>query len=371
MSTSPRPVAAPPRQPSAAGRRLITLWPLLIVGLLILLPHLIGWLSGDSPFGVNGRPVGQSIYWQGVLIETLILAILAMSYNLLFGFTGIVSFGFALFFGCGGYALGLCLTQFGLNGTAGLLIGIGGGLLICALLGLLIGLVSLRISGVYFTMFTLAVAEMASIFFSRWPVTGGEDGFPISVPDWLNPTGHRLFYYYLVLFLFAATFWWVRRLIHAPFGAVLLAIRENEARAQAIGYRTLTFKLLAMMAAGALAGLAGILQVIYNKKVDPGSLGLDYTINPLLMTIIGGMGTFSGPVIGAVVLHLSDRLFRNAVLTVGQTVIAIGSQWSLILGLGFIAAVLLFPQGIVGTWQRWRDRRSAAESTDRARSAQP
>ncbi len=330
------------------------LLPVGLLGLLILLPHLIGWLTGDSPFGVNGRPVGQSVYWQGILIETFILAILAMSYNLLFGFTGIISFGHALFFGIGGYVLGLCLNKFGFSDVTGLIIGVIIGLAVCALLGLFVGLVSLRLSGVYFAMFTLAVAEMASIFFSRWSVTGAEDGFTINVPDWLNATGNRLSYYYLILILFIGTFLWVRRLIKAPFGAVLLAIRENEPRAQAIGYRTLTFKLLAMMFAGALAGLAGILQVIYNKKVDPGSLGLDYTINPLLMTIIGGLGTFSGPVIGAVALHLSDRLFRNASITVGQTVIAIGSQWTLILGIAFIAAVMLFPQGVAGTWQRWR-----------------
>ncbi|MHB8750187.1 MAG: branched-chain amino acid ABC transporter permease, partial [Aggregatilineales bacterium] len=292
-------------------------WYGAIVGVLILLPHIIGWLTGDSPFGVNGRPVGRSIYWQGVLIETFILAILAMSYNLLFGFTGIVSFGHALFFGMGGYALGLCLGKIGLSDSIGLLVGIVAGLATCAVLGLVVGLVSLRLSGVYFAMFTLAVAEMASIFFSRWSVTGAEDGFTINLPDWLNPSGNRLGYYYLILALFVGVFVLIRRLIGAPFGSVLLAIRENESRAQAIGYHTLTFKLLAMMLAGTLAGLAGILQVIYNKKVDPGSLGIDYTINPLLMTIIGGLGTFTGPVIGAAALHLSDRLFRDANITIG------------------------------------------------------
>jgi branched-chain amino acid transport system permease protein len=351
MTTSSTPSANNPISPV---RWRSALWPIAIVAVLIVLPHLIGWLTGDSPFGVNGRPVGQSVYWQGILIETLILAILAMSYNLLFGFTGIVSFGHALFFGIGGYVLGLSLNKFGFSDVTGLIVGIVAGLAVCAVIGLIIGLVSLRVSGVYFAMFTLAVAEMASIFFSRWSVTGAEDGFTITVPDWLNATGNRLTYYYLILILFIGTFLWVRRLIKAPFGAVLLAIRENEPRAQAIGYRTLTFKLMAMMFAGGLAGLAGILQVIYNKKVDPGSLGLDYTVNPLLMTIIGGMGTFSGPVIGAIALHLSDRLFRNASFTIGQTVIAIGSQWTLILGIAFIAVVMLFPQGIAGTWQHWR-----------------
>lgn len=345
-------IVAPIISPQRRGRSLV--WYVAILCMLIALPFIIGWLTGDSPFGVNGRPVGRSVYWQGVLIETFILAILAMSYNLLFGFTGIISFGHALFFGMGGYILGLILSKIGLSDSAGLIVGIVVGLITCGVLGLLVGLVSLRLSGVYFAMFTLAVAEMASIFFSRWSITGAEDGFTITLPDWLNPTGNRLGYYYLILALFVGVFVLIRRLIGAPLGSVLMAIRENEARAQAVGYRTLTFKLLAMVIAGVIAGLAGILQVLYNKHVDPGSLGIDYTINPLLMTIIGGLGTFSGPVIGAAALHLSDRLFRDANITIGQVVIAIGSQWTLILGIAFILAVILFPQGVAGTWQSWR-----------------
>src|SRR4051794_4417970 len=161
-----------------------------IVAALILFPFVVGWLTGDSPYGLNGRPVGRSIYWQGMLIETFILAILAISYNLLFGFTGVISFGHALFFGLGSYILGICTDKIGLDGTGGLLLGIITALAICGGLGLLIGLVSLRLRGVYFAMFTLAVAEMFAIFFSRFPATGAEDGFTISLPDWLNPVGN-------------------------------------------------------------------------------------------------------------------------------------------------------------------------------------
>ncbi len=209
---------------------------------------------------------------------------------------------------------------------------------------------SLRLRGIYFAMFTLAVAEMFAIFFSRLPATGAEDGFTISLPDWLNPVGNRLAYYYIALALFILTYVLVQRLIGSPFGAVLLAIRENEQRAQAIGFNTLTFKLLAIMLAGMLAALAGILQVIYNRKVDPGSLGISYTVDPLLMTIIGGVGTFSGPVIGAAGLHLSDRLLRDAVITVGGVTINIGASWTLILGIAFIVVVIVFPQGVSQLW---------------------
>jgi len=330
---------------------------LIVLVALILFPYLVGWLTGDSPYGLNGRPIGSSVYWQGLLIETFILAILAVSYNLLFGFTGVVSFGHALFFGLGSYILGIGTEKIGLTGTVGLVISLIAALAICGGLGLLIGLVSLRLRGIYFAMFTLAVAEMFAIFFSRLPATGAEDGFTISLPEWLNPVGNRLGYYYIALALFVLTYVLVQRLIGSPFGAVLLAIRENEQRAQAIGFNTLTFKLLAIMLAGMLAALAGILQVIYNRKVDPGALGISYTVDPLLMTIIGGIGTFSGPVIGAAGLHLSDRLLRDAVITVGGITINIGTSWTLILGIAFIAVVLVFPQGVVGTWQRWRLRK--------------
>jgi branched-chain amino acid transport system permease protein len=333
---------------------------LAVVVFLVLFPHLVGWITGDSPFGRGGRPIGSSVNWQGMLIETFILAILAISYNLLFGFTGVISFGHALFFGLGSYILGIFLQKFGLSTELGLVTGIIAALVICGVLGLLIGVVSLRLRGVYFAMFTLAVAEMFAIYFSRLPATGSEDGFVLTLPAWLNPVGNRLLYYYITLILFVLVYAFVERMIGSPFGSVLLAIRENEPRAQAIGYNTLTFKLLAITLAGMLAALAGILQVIYNRKVDPASLGIAYTVDPLLMTIIGGIGTFSGPVLGAAGLHLSDRLLRDAKITIGGTVINIGSNWTLLLGIAFIVAVLVFPQGIVGTWQRWRNRKSAA-----------
>ncbi len=327
----------------------------LLLAALILLPHLIGWLTGDSPFGLRGRPVGQSVFWQGILIEVFILAVLAMSYNLMFGFIGVISFGHALFFGLGGYILGMVLEYSDLGTDVGLLVGFATALIGCALLGFLIGLVSLRLRGVYFAMFTLAVAEMFFIFFGRFALTNAEDGFSISaLPEWIDPTRNRLTYYYVVLLFFVLTFVVLRRLIHSPTGAVFLAIRENEARARTIGYNTLTYKLLAISLAGMLAAVAGMLQVVFNKKVGPELLSVNFTVDPLLMTIIGGAGTFVGPVIGATGLHLSDRLFRDREIILGQTVIDIGASWTLILGILFILVVLVFPQGVVGTWARWR-----------------
>ncbi len=344
----------------------------LIVVLLILLPHIVGLITGDSPLGVRGRPVGQSIYWQGILIEVLILAMLAMSYNLIFGFTGVISFGHALFFGMGGYVLGMVLEYTNLGAEAGLVIGILLALAVTAALGFVIGLVSLRLRGVYFTMFTLAVAEMFYTFFGRFALTKAEDGFSIgTLPTFIDPTRSRLTFYYVVLALFVLTFLFIRRLISSPTGAVLLAIRENEERAKTIGYNTLSYKLLAITVAGMLAAVAGMLQIVFNKKVGPELLNVGYTIDPLLMTIIGGAGTFAGPVIGAAGLQLSDRMLRDRVLTIGATTIDIGASWTLILGVLFILVVIVFPYGIVGTWARWRAKRNPPQLTEPRAAPQP
>lgn len=339
---------------------------LLAIGLvlLVLFPFIVGALTDSSPFGVarGDRMImrGESVRWQSVLIEVYILAILAMSYNLLFGFTGVISFGHALFFGLGGYILGLALEYTALDTGIGLVLGVLGGVLACILVSLLIGVVSLRLRGVYFTIFTLAIAEMFFIFFGRLALTKAEDGFAITeLPQWIDPSQSRLNFYYLALVLFILTFLFIHRLVNSPTGAVFKAIRENEDRAQAIGFNTLNYKLFSIVIAGTLAGIAGMLQVILNKKVGPEILGVSYTIDPLLMTIIGGVGSFSGPVIGASGLHLLDIFFRDTTLNILGLTINIADIWALLLGLIFILVVIVFPQGVVGTLQKWRTQRLA------------
>jgi len=331
---------------------------LVILAALILLPHVIGWITSDSPFGIGGRPRGQSIFWQGVMIEVFILAVLAMSYNLIFGFTGVISFGHALFFGISGYTLGIFLEktnlELGIAFGAGIIVGI----LLAGLLGFIMGLVSLRLKGVYFALFTLAVAEMFFIYAQRWSFTSAEDGFPVgNIPDWLNPTRERLTFYYVALILLAFTFVFIKRLIESPTGSVLLAIRENEERAKTIGYHTLRFKLFSISMSAMLAASAGILHMLFNKKVGPEMFSLAFTIDPLLMTIIGGLGTLSGPVVGSGVLLLIERPLRDFSIMLETPLftgeIDVGQAWSLILGIIFIVVVLLFPQGIVGTWNKW------------------
>lgn len=336
---------------------------------LIVFPYLVGWLTDSSPVGVarGDRMImrGESVRWQSVLIEVFILGILAMSYNLLFGFTGVISFGHAIFFGMGSYILGLALEYTALDTGLALALGILIGLVVCALIGIFIGLVSLRLRGVYFAIFTLAVSEMFFIFFGRFSLTKAEDGFAISeLPMWLDPSQSRLTFYYIVLVLFILTFLFIRRLVNSPTGAVFKAIRENEDRAQAIGYNTLNYKLMSIMIAAMLAAGAGMLQVLLNKKVGPELLGVSYTVDPLLMTVVGGAGTFTGPIIGSAGLHLLDVFFRDSVIIIGGTTINIASIWALLLGFIFILIVLVFPQGVVGTWRRWRTRAPTRPHTE-------
>ncbi len=353
-------------------------WVLILIAIfLIAFPFVVGWLTGSSPVGVprGDRMImrGELVRWQSVLIEVFILGILTMSYNLLFGFTGIISFGHALFFGIGAYALGLGLQYTSLDSGAGLLVGIVAGVVVAGLMGVVVGLVSLRLRGVYFAIFTLAVAEMFYIFFGRFALTKAEDGFAItSLPVWLDPSQSRLNYYYIALVLFVFTFLFIRRLVNSPSGAVFQAIRENEDRAQSIGYNTLNYKLFSLVVAAVLAAVAGMLQVLLNKKVGPELLSIGYTVDPLLMTVIGGVGTFTGPIIGSAGLHLLDVFFRDSTLVIGGLSIDVSAIWSLLLGFIFIIVVLVFPQGVVGTWQRWRTRgrkQSAEPKTVQAEQA--
>jgi branched-chain amino acid transport system permease protein len=345
---------------------------LLILVFLILFPHLVGWITDSSPFGVPRgntiRMTGLSAYWMSVFIEIFALSVLVMSYNLMFGFTGVISFGHALFFGMGGYLVSMSVQfipldspfaqALGIVSTEGLFVlGVVAAVIFSAVVGFLMGLVSLRLHGIYFAIFTLAVAEMFWIYFGRLALTRGEDGFAISaLPEIIDPARNRLNLYYLGLVLFIATFLFIRRLVNSPTGSVFKAIRENEERAQAIGFNTLRFKLLSITLASIMATLAGVLHIVLAKKVGPEVLGVAWTVDALLMTIIGGVGTFTGPVIGAAGLQIADTLFRDAQITIGPAVINIGDNWLMITGFIFILVVLVFPYGVVGTWNQLRTR---------------
>jgi branched-chain amino acid transport system permease protein len=227
------------------------------------------------------------------------------------------------------------------------------------LIALVMGGVGLRIKGLYFALFTLALAEILFLLVGNRifvGTTGAEDGFTFDVPDWLNSTQNRLFFYYLALLALAASFVVVRRLMSSPTGRVLSAVRENEARAQMLGYNTLYFKLVALVVAGLMASGAGVLRGLMLKGASPNVLSLDFTITPLLMTLIGGQGTFIGPIVGAFGVRLTEQALRDTVLTFGSLQVNVGEHWALILGTLFVLSVLVFPQGIVGTLRHYTSR---------------
>jgi branched-chain amino acid transport system permease protein len=311
------------------------------------------------PFALSfltGEPIdaGTPKFWQGMLIQVFIWAVFAMSYDLLMGYTGILSFGHAMFFGTGAYVTAMLLKHAGWP-----LLQVGLAVIVVAIIqSVIIGVLSLRVKGVYFTMVTLAFAQMFFILaeatdFREW--TGAEDGLhSIPVPAWMSPTDERLTFYFLTLAFCVVAYLILRRVVHSPTGRVFIAIRENESRAQVIGYNTFVFKLIAMILAGVMAALAGSMNAIWNMNANPGMLSLTTTINALLMTIIGGAGTLVGPLLGAGVYQLMGY-FLN---------LWFGPRWPLIFGIVFILIVLFFPYGIVGTWRQrgsawksiWRER---------------
>lgn len=312
------------------------------------------WLAGlilliGLPFllsGIFGEPVesGWPRFLQGLLIRVYLMAVYALSYDLLMGYTGILSFGHALFFGGGAYVIGILLKHF----QTPLLIALLAVILFALGISGLVGALSLRVRGVYLAMVTLALAQAAFILseatdFRQY--TGAEDGLQgIPVPAWLDPAEHRLRFYYLALFFMLGAYFLARRLVDSPTGRVWAALRENEERAVALGYSPFAFRLLAFMFSGMLAALAGALNALLNKNATPSLLSVNTTIQALLMTLVGGVGTLSGPMFGAGLLELAGYLFNRA----------FGPLWFLLFGLFYVIVVLAFPHGLAGAWQQAR-----------------
>jgi branched-chain amino acid transport system permease protein len=333
-------------------------WPYLIaVGFLILFPFLAGLTIGDPTVSglMASAESGYAKFWQGMLIQMFILGIFAMSYDLLLGYSGVLSFGHAMFFGVGAYAVAILLSKNFNWGLAPALLAV---LVVAFLQSLIFGILSLRVKGVYLAMVTLAFAEMFYILaeagdFRQY--TGADDGLHgFGVPEYLSSTDHRTRFYFLALLFFVVVFLAARRLVNSPTGRVMIASRDNENRAMMIGYNTFWFKLISFIAAGVFAALAGALLALYNASVTPSLLGVFTTIDALAMTIIGGAGTLIGPIIGASIVQLLGYWLERW----------FGASWTLIYGTIFMLIVIFLPYGIVGTlrvrgfrliegWQRW------------------
>lgn len=271
-----------------------------------------------------------------LLVKVLCFALFACAYNLLLGYTGLLSFGHAVFFGGAAYVAGYALKEWQLPVLLSLALGAGG----AAVLGWLIGALSIRRQGIYFAMVTLALAQLMFFIFQQAPFTGGDDGLQ-GVPRGsllgidLSDDGNL---YYLVLAIFVAAFWLIRRAIHSPFGQVLKAIRENEARVISLGYDVNRYKLLAFVLSAALSGLAGATKTLVFNFASLSDAHWQMSGEVVLMTLLGGMGTVLGPVIGAALVVVLQNELSDKV----------GSLINVIMGSIFVFCVLLFRRGIVG-----------------------
>jgi len=326
---------------------------LVFIALMIVFPFVMNLITG------TGLNEGITKFWQGQLITFFIMAVFAMSYDLLIGYGGILSFGHAASFGGGAYAFALLIKWWAPNfistyrimiGTLNitewivLLIIILVVLSISVLVGLLFAATSIRLKGSYFAMLTLAISSALFILikatdFHQW--TGADEGLHgIPLPVWLNPTQNRLTVYLISLAFLLVSYLVMKRMVNSPTGRVVVANRENEDRMRMIGYNPVVYRAIAFVASSIFAGIAGMLFSIWNMSATPTMISAVTTFNALIMTIMGGMGTLVGPIFGAAISQVIQQFFYTW----------FGARWPLVFGILFILIVMFLPYGIVGTW---------------------
>ncbi|MCI1006861.1 branched-chain amino acid ABC transporter permease [Herbaspirillum sp. C7C8] len=307
------------------------------IGIAVLLILLLA-----APFGIY--PV--------FLMKMLCFALFACAFNLLIGYTGLLSFGHAAFLGWAGYLCGQALKVWGLPTELGLIIGTLTG----ALIGLVMGLLAIRRQGIYFTMITLALAQMLFFVALQLPFTGGEDGLQ-GVPrgkllGFLN-LENDMTLYYVVLVIAVAGFALIVRTIHSPFGQVLKAIKENEPRAVSLGYDVARYKLLAFVLSAGLSGLAGATKTLVLGFETLTDVHWSMSGLVVLMTLVGGLGTILGPIVGAVIIIMLENKLGDignwlASVTHIDWFNTLGDSVTIVTGFIFIVCVLAFRKGIVG-----------------------
>jgi branched-chain amino acid transport system permease protein len=295
------------------------------------------------------------------LMKLLCFALFACAFNLLIGYTGLMSFGHAAFFGGGAYISGYALAGLGLPPELGLLLGTVAG----AAIGVVMGIIAIRRQGIYFTMITLALAQMLFFVWLQAPFTGGEDGLqnvPRGTLLGALDLQNDLTLYYIVLGIVVAAFALIVRTIHSPFGQVLKAIKENEPRAISLGYDVSRYKLLAFVLSAALSGLAGSTKTLVLGFATLSDVHWAMSGLVVLMTLVGGMGTIVGPIVGAIIIiALENKVVELGNWLAATTSIewfrAIGESVTIVTGLIFIVCVLAFRRGIVGEILAWSRRK--------------
>ncbi len=340
---------------------------------VMLLAILIG--LAVAPFAFPG------VKALNVAAKVLIFVVLVASFDLLLGYTGIVSFAHTMFFGIGAYGVAIASSKLG-AGWSSLALGLGAALLVSLLLSLAIGLFSLRVRAIFFAMITLAVAAAFQTLASQlsdW--TGGEDGLTFKMPEWLSPSFEpfenevlgllidgKVISYYLLFVVAVLLVLMLLRIVNSPFGRVLQAIRENEFRAEAIGYRVVVYRTTSSVLSALFACVAGAMLAVWLRYNGPDTtLSFEIMMDCLLIVVIGGMGTIYGAVIGSLIFLIAQSYLQD-LLRVGSEAAASlpwlaallsPDRWLLWLGVLFVLSVYYFPTGVVG---RLRFSRAGAEA---------
>jgi branched-chain amino acid transport system permease protein len=341
------------------GRTLLNVTLLVILAAFLFAPFLF---PGSKAVNVASR--------------ICIFVILVASYDLMLGFTGIVSFAHTMFFGIGAYGVAITLAN-GWAGWTGVILGALAGAVVSLLIAAVIGLLSLRLRAIFFSMITLAVAAFALIVAEQWrTLTGGEDGLTFTVPTILSRNfrlvpdkvmgviiNGPVITYYITFAVSLVLFLIMLRIVNSPFGLVLRAIRENEFRVEAMGYRVVAYRTLICVFSAVMASLAGSLMALVLGYNGPDTtLSFTLMIDILLMVVIGGMGTLYGAVIGAIVVVLAQYYLENALGALSGSISGMPimsalfhpDRWLLWLGIIFVLIVTFLPQGIVGRLRRKR-----------------
>ena len=292
---------------------------------------------------IVGGVVAPFLFYPTLLMQILCFALFACAFNLLLGFAGLLSFGHAAFFGGAAYVAAYLCKEQGWSPEAGIL----AGTLMAAVLGAAFGAVAIRRSGIYFAMITLALAQLVFFVALQMPFTGGEDGLqgvPRGKLFGLFDLSDNLSMYFFVFAVFMIGFTLIYRTIHSPFGQVLKAIRENEPRAISLGYNVDRYKLLAFVLSASLAGTAGATKALVFQLASLTDVHWHMSGEVVLMTLLGGLGTVLGPVVGAATIVLLQTQLADKV----------GSWVTVIIGVIFVVCVMVFRRGIVGEWLAWR-----------------
>ena len=313
-----------------------------------------GWLGFASDHRVVLTLLFLAIFpwiapYEALAVNILIFGLFALGFNLIFGYTGLLSFGHAAFLGAGAYGCGIAIVHYGFGWFAAILAGV----VLATLFAVVIGFLAIRTRGIYFAMVTLALSMCVYyLFYQLQGLTGGENGLRGINLQTISVFGYPVSFirpitkYYVILCFVGVAIWLFSRILNSPFGAALEAIRENEGRARACGYDVARTKFVAFVLSGAICGLAGALNAIHLSIVPIETLHYTTSGQVVMMALLGGMGTFFGPFVGAAAFLLIQDVLSNMT-----------THWQLFVGVIFIIFVLFFPRGIWGSILEWMERK--------------